>query len=112
MFVIEIKIEFEKFEFEEFEFEEFEFSFVFKESEDFDFEELLFEEFEEFCMFQEFEEFCMFQELEAGRVQLGQADRTETTLDEYIHEVGLAAWAFLVFELRAFRPSQRTRRAS
>ena len=34
--------------------------------------------------------------LEAGRTQLGQAEGTESTLDEYLQEAGLEAWAFLV----------------
>ena len=34
--------------------------------------------------------------LEAGRAQLGQAEGAEATLDEYIQEAGLEAWAFLV----------------
>ena len=34
--------------------------------------------------------------LKAGRTQLGQAEGTESTLDEYLQEAGLEAWAFLV----------------
>ena len=33
--------------------------------------------------------------LEAGRAQLGQAEEPEATLDEYIQEAGLEAWASL-----------------
>ena len=52
---------------------------------------------------------------EAGRAQLSQAEKAEAELDEYIQEAGLEAWTFLVtwgFELRVFRPTQKTRRAS
>ena len=34
--------------------------------------------------------------LEAGRTQLGQAEGTESRLDEHLQEAGLEAWAFLV----------------
>ena len=46
--------------------------------------------------------------LEAGRTQLGQAEGTESTLDEYLQEAGLEAWAFLVTWALNFVYSGRT----